>query len=60
MDLVPQALMNWGMKNIGGFILDYIKKTAENLPEVYQKSIVDKQEFYAAIRERLLKPIGEV
>jgi hypothetical protein len=33
MDLVPEVLMNWGMKNIGGAIMGFIKKAAEELPE---------------------------
>ena len=46
MDLVPEVLMNWGMKNIGGGIMDFIKKAAENLPENHRKCVENKPEFY--------------
>jgi len=35
LDLIPSQIMNWGMKNICGYVYEYIKNNAENLPEKY-------------------------
>lgn len=53
MDLVPEALMNWGMKNISGAIMDFIKKAAEELPENHRKKREEKAAYYEEIRQRL-------
>lgn len=53
MDLVPEVLMNWGMKNIGGAIMGFIKKAAENLPEGHRKKIEENPDFYRMIKEKL-------
>ena len=53
MDMVPDVLMNWGMKNIGGAIMGFIKKAAEDLPEAHRVKIGEKPEFYEMIRVRL-------
>lgn len=58
-DLMPSALMNWGMKNICGKVFEFIKQSAENLPETYEKKKLEKPEFYAYLQDKIDTAIGK-
>ena len=35
LDYVPQTLINWGLTNLSGSIIDMVKNNSEKLPEKY-------------------------
>lgn len=53
-------IMNWGMRNICGFVFDYIKQNSEELPQRYHELRQQKPEFYAYLEEKIKIAKGEM
>ncbi|CDW81454.1 protein kinase domain protein [Stylonychia lemnae] len=53
LDYIPQALINFGMKNLIGVFIGQIRKRCENLPEEYLKLMEEKKEFYDEIYRKV-------
>jgi hypothetical protein len=46
LDYMPKVILNWGMRNVCGVIMDFMKEASENLPPNHKKMLKERADFY--------------
>ena len=60
LDMIPQSLINFIMKNVIGVILKFIQKKGQKLPQVYHDLMAEKKDFYDEVFRRVCSALDQV